>query len=395
MNASSTEERNRLIKHAVKSESRAGISNMIAVAESERGIPVLPDELDSDPWLLNVVNGTVNLRTGDLLNHRKSDLITKVAPVKYDRLAKAPIFEDFLNQIMDGDQDLIAYLQRAVGIALVGKVEEHVLFFLHGLGANGKSTFLSALVYVMGDYAKQAEPELLVMKRGEVHPTGVADLFGTRLVASTEVEAGRRLAEVLVKQLTGGDLVKARFLYQNFFQFSPSHTIFLAANHKPVVRGTDLAIWRRIQLVPFTVTIPPAQQDPHLGDKLRAEAAGILAWAVQGCLDWQSGGLKAPKSVQQATEEYRQEMDLIGDFLAQECYVQSGEQAGATDLFNAYREWCKKGKEMSLTQTAFGRILSERGFTSGTNSEGYKVRHGLRLLNPPFKVTVRQTGAQK
>src|SRR5207245_241466 len=148
---------------------------MIAVAESEPGVPVLPDALDADPWLLNVLNGTVDLRTGDLLAHRKEDLVTKLAPVEYDRRASAPIFTGFLNQIMDGDRDLIAYLQRAVGIALVGKVEEHVLFFLHGLGANGKSTFLSALVYVMGDYAKQAEPELLVMKRGDVHRTGVAD----------------------------------------------------------------------------------------------------------------------------------------------------------------------------------------------------------------------------
>ncbi|MGH7378091.1 MAG: DNA primase family protein, partial [Candidatus Methylomirabilales bacterium] len=250
-----------LAAHAMKCESDSRIRAMLSLAESEPGVPVEPGAFDADPWLFNCLSGTLDLRTGELRPHRREDLLTKLAPVDYDPGAKAPTWTAFLDHIMAGNREVIEYLQRAVGHALTGDVREQVLQFLHGTGANGKTTFLNAILDAVGDYGKQAAPELLTIKYGTEHPTGLADLRGCRFVASIEVEEGKRLAEVLVKQLTGGDRLKARFMRENFFEFTPTHKIFLAVNHKPVIRGTDHAIWRRIRLVPFTVTIPDAEQD--------------------------------------------------------------------------------------------------------------------------------------
>jgi putative DNA primase/helicase len=217
----------------------------------------------------------------------------------------------------------------------------------------------------------QAAPDLLVAKKGS-HPTELADLFGMRLVASIEVEDGRRLAESLVKQLTGGDRVKARRMREDFWEFEPTHTVFMAVNHKPIVRGTDTAIWRRIRLIPFTETIPPAEQDKQLPTKLRGELPGILAWAVEGCLEWQREGLQAPEEVRKATAGYRSEMDVLGDFLADRCLRGERLQVGKDELYRAYQEWCEDAGERSETKRKFGMLLKERGFGDGRNSERTK-----------------------
>lgn len=206
-------------------------------------------------------------------------------------------------------------MQKAVGYSLTGSTEEQCLFILHGTGANGKSTFLNTISTMLGDYARQTPTDALLVKRGDGLSNDVARLHGARLVSAVEVEGGRRLAEAQVKQLTGGDLIAARFLYQEFFEFRPAFKLFLGVNHTPVIQGTDHGIWRRIHLVPFTVTIAKEDQDKRLGEKLRAERSGILRWAVEGGLAWQAEGLEPPLVVSMATEEYRAEMAILARFL--------------------------------------------------------------------------------
>jgi putative DNA primase/helicase len=267
------------------------------------------------------------------------------------------------------------------GYALTGSVSEQVLPVLYGTGANGKSTVLNALLTALGDYGMQAAPDLLVAKRGS-HPTELADLFGMRFVASIEVEDGSRLAESLVKQLTGGDRIKARRMRQDFWEFEPTHKVLMACNHKPQVRGTDNAIWRRLRLLPFTETIPPAEQDRDLPEKLRFELPGILAWAVEGCLEWRREGLQAPEEVRQATGAYRAEMDVLGAFLRECCELGAEHNEAAKDLYAAYIRWCDDGGERPETKRKFGSRLTERGSFEryrGGSDGGHRWR-GVRLL---------------
>ena len=361
-------DRKALSMWAFRSEAEARLAAMVSLARTEPDIPVRSEQLDADPYLFNVENGTIDLRTGQLRDHDQADLITKLAPVEHDRDAKAEIFNSFLLEVMDGREELVRFLQRAVGYSMTGSVLEHVLLFLYGLGANGKTTFLDLFLTMFGDYGRQSEPELLMRKRGEAHPTGVANLKGARLVVTSEIDAGRQMAEPLVKQLTGGDRITARFMRQDFFEFEPSHTLWLMANHKPVVKGTDIAIWRRIQLVPFDVTIPPERQDPQLPDKLEAELPGVLNWAVQGCLDWQREGLAAPAEVRNATQDYRDNMDTLGGFIAEHCIIADSASVEAKDLYVHYKVWADHAGEKKLPKNVFGRQLQERGFETRKDS---------------------------
>src|SRR5829696_1644179 len=346
-------------KWASSSLSESKLRAMISLAQSEPGIPVLPEEMDASPDLLNVLNGTIDLRSVELREHRREDLITKLAPVEYDPNGAAPLWAQTLERVLP-DPEVRAFFKKLCGYALTGDVSEQMLPVLYGTGANGKSTVLNTLLAVLGDYGMQAAPDLLVAKKGS-HPTELADLFGMRLVASIEVEDGSRLAESLVKQLTGGDRVKARRMRQDFWEFEPTHKVLMACNHKPQVRGTDNAIWRRIRLVPFTETIPPGEQDRSLPDKLRTEAAGILAWAVEGCLEWRREGLQAPEEARKATAGYRSEMDVLGAFLRECCELGSEYNVAAKDLYGAYRFWCEDNGERPETQRRFGSRLTERG----------------------------------
>jgi P4 family phage/plasmid primase-like protien len=370
--------RKALAKHARASESETRIRAMVELAKPE--IPVSPSELDADPWLLNCENGTIDLRAGELSEHRREDLITKLIPTTHDQEATAPTFEVFLERILPSEP-VRRFVQRAVGYAATGIVSEEILPILHGVGANGKSTLINACMEALGDYAIQAAPDLLLAKRGS-HPTELADLFGARFVASVEVDEGRRLAESLVKQLTGRDPIKARRMREDFWQFDPTHTVFLATNHRPEVRGTDHAIWRRIRLVPFTVTIPRAEQDKALPEKLRAELPGILRWIVEGCLAWQREGLGDPDEVAAATGQYREDMDILAAFIADRCVVHPSTSAGATPLYNAYKEWCEEHGETKEKQTKFGLRLRERGFRDDRDSKTRrKIWRGIGLFN--------------
>ncbi len=368
----------RLGKWASTSLSESKLRAMIALAQSEPGIPVLPEEMDASPDLLNVRNGTIDLRTGELREHRREDLITKLAPVEYDPDAEAPTWAATLERALPSEE-VRAFFKKLCGYAISGDVSEHVLPVLYGTGANGKSTILNALLEVAGDYGMQAAPDLLIAKRDN-HPTEVADLFGMRFVASIEVDDGRRLAESLVKTLTGGDKVRARRMRQDFWEFSPTHKVFMAVNHKPQVKGNDNAIWRRIRLLPFEQTIPPAEQDKKLPEKLRAELPGILAWAVEGCLEWRREGLRAPEEVRRATGQYRSEMDVLGAFLKDCCDTGPGHNVAAKDLYTRYKTWCDENGEAPEKQRTFGSKLSERGYERyrGGASGGHRWR-GLTL----------------
>ena len=372
------EQRKALAKHAMRSEAENRIQAMISLAKSE--VPIMPADLDANPWLLNCANGTVDLRTGEMREHSREDRLTKLVPVAYDPKASAPTWASTLERVLPSEA-VRAFFKRLCGYAISGDVSEHVLPVLYGTGANGKSTIVNALLEAVGEYGMQAAPDLLIAKRGG-HPTEVADLFGMRLVASVETEDGRRFAESLVKQLTGGDKVRARRMRQDFWEFEPTHTVFLATNHKPEVRGTDTAIWRRIRLIPFTETIPPEQQDKKLPSKLRAELPGILAWCVEGCLEWQREGLQAPDEVRKATGEYRSEMDVIGAFLRDECEIGRDYKASFMDVYNRYEEWCEEGGEKPETRRKFNARLKERGkFIDRRSGPGGSYEwHGLRLL---------------
>lgn len=373
-------ERKRLVGWARQSENAGRIHSMVGLAGSDPKVATRPDDLDSDRWLLTVANGTLDLAAGELRPHRRDDRITKLADVAYDPAATCPVWGRFLEQVLP-DPAVRAFLRRAVGYALTGSVREQCLFFLYGLGANGKSTLITTLLRLLGDYGRQADPRLLMESKHETHPTNVADLQGARFVATIEAGAGRRLDETLVKQLTGGDRLKARFMRQDFFEFDPTHKLFLAANHKPVIRGNDHAIWRRVHLIPFNVTIPRDQRQDDLGEWLLGELPGILRWAVEGCLEWQSDGLQVPAEVAEATDAYRAEEDLLGDFLTASCKEEDGGLSSATELYKAYQRWTEETGEKPWSQTAFGRALGERGFDATRDGRGRKVRRGLVLLS--------------
>jgi putative DNA primase/helicase len=376
--AETKDERATLFKWAVKSETAAARTAMIKLAESETNIPIEPEAMDRDPFLLNVMNGTVDLKTGQLRQHERADCITKLAPVYFDPEAECPTFLAFLDRVIP-DLEVRRFLRRITGYGMTGITSEQCIAFFYGGGANGKSTFLDVIQDMLGDYAQTAAPDLLVSRGGDRHPTELADLFGARWVSSIEVDEGKRLAETLVKQMTGGDKMKARFMRTDFFQWSPTHKLFLAANHKPEIRGTDYAIWRRIRMIPFTVTIPEAERDGNLGTKLRNELPGILNWALQGCKEWQEQGLGIPDAVREATEEYRQEQDVIGRFMEDSCVVDAQSFVNSGMLFKTYSVWCEASANRPVTTTAFGRRMAEKGFTAGRGVDGKRIWKGVRL----------------
>jgi putative DNA primase/helicase len=368
-----------VLNHCLKWEHVNRLGASLKLAESEPNIPIVPSELDKDPFLLNVGNGTLDLRTGKLRPHRREDYITKLAAVNYDPDAKCPIWLACLKKWMAGKEELISYLQRAVGYALTGDVSEQCLFFLYGSGQNGKSTFLGLLIDLLGDYAIQTVGELLMERRFECHPCERADLAGCRLAATIETDEGKRMAEALMKQMTGGDKIRARQMRQDFFEFFPTHKFFLAANHKPSIQGTDLGTWRRIKLVPFTVIIPEADRNKHILKDLKAEKPGILNWALEGCLEWQKTGLGEPEEVKAATKAYREEQDLLGGFIAECCTLHAQLREKSSLLLDAYQKW---SGDKAMTSKGFKTRMEEKGYTRHRDMTGMHYL-GLRLISRP------------
>lgn len=370
-----------LIAHAKKSEEAGKLAAMVSVARSEPGVYVAVKDLDASPWLLNCQNGTLDLRTGKLLEHRREDLLTKIVPVAYDPKATCPAWGKFLERVLP-DAEVRSYVQRATGYSLTGSVGEQCLFFFYGEGANGKSTFLHAIRCLMGDYGQQASSDLLVAKPGVQIPNDVAALRGARFVATIEVEDGKRMAEGLMKQLTGGDTISARFMRGEFFQFEPTFKIFLAANHRPqMASGDDFATWRRIKVIPFTERITEEEKDPELGDKLQRELPGVLAWAVRGCLDWRKSGMQEPAAVRASIEAYRSSADLLGRFIEDACVLHPTAKAKAGQLYHAYAKWCEENGHRAMSSTKFGEHVTKRGGIEKTKTGGLIQYFGIGLCH--------------
>jgi putative DNA primase/helicase len=367
------------LNFALRSETDHGIRALLSRAAAEEGVAIVDDDLDADPYLFNVANGTIDLHTGELCPHSRDDLISKIAPVHFDSDARCPRWIQFLEEVFEPHPDAIAFVQRAVGYSLTGDIREECLLLLHGTGRNGKGTLLKTLQTTLGDYASTADFSTFIAMRDDRGPRDdVANMRGRRFVVSQEVREGAPLAEATVKWLTGGDKVRARNLYERSSEWLPSHKLWLAVNRKPIIRGTDAGIWSRIRLVPFSVSFE-GREDKTLKAILLNELPGILAWAVRGCLDWERNGLRTCESVQSATAEYRTESDQLARFIEEHCITLPTAQCPARKLYEAYRWWADKGGEETISQTAFGLNIAERGFIKDHTKNGNVYRGvGLR-----------------
>ncbi len=391
--ATDDKEAKKLLGHALKSQQAQRHRAMIDLARSEEGIPVLPAQLDADPMLFNVQSGTLELSTGRFREHRREDLISKVAAVRYDASATYPAFAKCLERIIP-DADVRGYLQRAFGYCLTGDVSAQVLFFAHGGGANGKSTLLNAILRLWGDYATRAPSELLLASRGDRHPTEKTVLHGRRLAVCYEANEGRKFDLAVVKTLTGGDPITARGMRQDFWTFPPQHKLWLAANAKPVVAANDEATWRRIQCIPFEVTILEEERDPALPEKLAAELPGILNWALVGCREWlQAGGgkkgLGEPPKVREATESYRIQEDTIGAFVADRCVVLPTARAAKPELYKEFKTWAEDNGEPALTKHEFNaRIAQIPGVDGDVRTGKARLWRGIGLRTAPVQTEI-------
>ena len=352
------------VKWAIQSANKTRIDAMIALARSEADIAIEQEDLDRDNLLLNCANGTVDLRTFQLRKHDPNDLITRLVNVDYDPSADCLNWLKFLETVFAGDWDTINFMQRAIGYSITGVIAEHVLFFCFGSGANGKSTFIEIIAELFAEHTARLRTEALMMREKSAIPADIATLAGARLCVADENEADQRWAENTVKQLTGGDQITARFMRQNFFTFTPTHHLWSVGNHKPMVKGTDNGMWRRMRLIHFKVTIPEEKRDPDLRDKLRREFPGILAWAVIGTAEWRQHGVGWSPAVEADTLEYRAEMDLIADIIEQ-CYERDEKaQLPVSEAWAAARKWMQDaGEERAIsTQRKLSTLLLDRGW---------------------------------
>ena len=367
---------------AAKLAASSTVGGVERLARSDRRHAATTEEWDADLWLLNTPGGVVDLRTGRMRAHERSDRMTKITTATPG--GDYPTWRQFIDEVTGGDKEMQTYLRRMVGYALTGSTQEHALFFLYGTGANGKSVFVSTLATILGDYATNAPMDTFMETRTDRHPTDLAGLRGARFVATIETEQGRRWAESKVKNLTGGDKISARFMRQDFFEFFPQFKLVIAGNHKPAIRNIDEAMKRRLHLIPFTITVPPERRDKHLQQKLLAERDGILAWAVQGCLDWQRRGqLDPPQRVVEATEEYFEAEDALGRWLDERCVREPNAKSLTAELFNDWKQWAEAAGEFVGAQRRFSDQLITRGLEKWRNGMGARGFQGIGLKHPP------------
>jgi putative DNA primase/helicase len=375
-----------LAKHAKATADARRLKAMLELAKSQQELVLRATELDCHRGLLGVENGTLDLSSGKLRKAAPNDYITMLAPVPFDPVAECPGFLKFLDTIMSGSQPLIDFLQRAVGYAVSGYTDEQCLFFCFGTGANGKSTLLGVLRDLLGHRYYMVMPsDALMVRPGKSGATPeLARLPGARVVVTNEVEDGTHLAESLVKLMTGGDRIAARHLYQSYFEFVPQFKLFIVGNHKPVVRGDDYGIWRRIHLVPFLMTIAAEDRDPHLMEKLRKELPGILNWAVAGYQAWRTRTLAPPPEVTDAVETYKKEMDIFGQWQDECCKVGAGLETSAMWAYQSFKNWSGFNGFKGWTSATFGRKAKER-FTArrtaaGMMYQGFVVKNGADVF---------------
>ena len=344
------------------------------------------DQWDCNEWALNTPAGILDLQTGELQLHDRLAYCTKLAPVAPG--GECPRWMQFLDEITAGDPLLQDFLKRMAGYCLTGSTRDHALFFLFGLGANGKGVLTNTVSGILGDYATTAPIETFVESNQDRHPTELAKLVGARMVNASETSAGRAWNEAKIKLLTGGDTITARFMRQDFFDYVPQFKLVISGNHKPNLRSVDEAIRRRLHLIPFAVTIPPEKRDPKLSEKLKEEWPGILQWAIEGCLEWQQIGLAPPECVRAATEEYLDAENTIEHWISERCEVGNQHVAGAGDLFQSFGRWCQQEGEHEGSHKHFSQALIAHGFKK-TKEGGRRVFIGIRvkLLNlDDFKV---------
>jgi putative DNA primase/helicase len=370
------------LKAVHKLENRDRHNAMIEMAKAVEGVAVLPDQLDAHPMLLTVENGVIDLKTGELLPHDQSLLMTKLAPATYDQNAEAPLFMNFLRRIFNDDQNLIRYVQKVMGYTLTGDVSEKVFFILHGAGDNGKSVFLELLMALLGDYARTIPAEVLMFdpRRNPNAPSPeIAKLRGARGVSASEAEAEQFLAEAMVKRMTGRDTITARNCYTESFEYIPQFKLFLATNHLPKLKGQGEAIWGRVRILPFSVSIPKAEQDKHLLDRLLAERAGILRWAVEGCLGWQQEGLDEPAAVRAAGGTYRRQMDTASEFIEQICVADPAKRVKKAALYESYKLWTQNNGKHAVGNGEFRAVVERAGYESKHFNDG-DYWMGVRLI---------------
>ena len=366
---------------ALRSTNKSAVDCGIALTQSIEGTSISITDLDSDPWMIGCANGVIDLRKGESVRPERAQHITKSIGAKYDPKATCPTWLKFLDVVTNHDADLIDFLQTAVGYTLTGSTSEQCLFFNYGTGQNGKGVFSETVKRLLGDYGQTAPESLFTKDKQGGATNDIARLAGCRMAVASELDEGAAFAESRIKALTGGDTITARFLHQEFFDFAPTHKFWISGNYKPTVKGTDFGIWRRIRLIPFTVRIPEDQKDPNLTAKLADELPGILNWAIEGCQRWRRDGLRVPQCVRQATESYRLEEDVIGQFLT-DC---TGEQAGArtltTSVYEAYGRWADREgiqERYRLTARRLIKRIEEHGFAK-IKSCGFNLWENLIL----------------
>jgi putative DNA primase/helicase len=378
--------RKAFLKHLIKSESHRSLSALLSLSRADRRFARHPDDFDSDPWLFTVTNGTINLKTGELLSHDAKHLITKLAPVTYDPSAQCPQWLTFLNMIMLERKSLIDFLKRALGSSLTGITSDKAMFILYGPGGdNGKSTLIEVMEMLLGNYARRTPIATFLMQRPGNIPNDIARLRGARFVWAAENDRDVRLAESVIKEMTGGDRMVARFMRGEFFEFVPAFKPWLATNHKPAVRG-DATLWRRLKLVPFDYTIPKEHQKRRheVMAMFQAELPGILNWAIEGCLEWQRNGLGEPEEVISATKEYQAEQDTFAMFLDEKCIRTPKAEVLSLPMYREYKIWAEEHGETAPSHKIFAALMSERGFKKKKTEKGVLYSGiGLRSEDRP------------
>lgn len=352
--------------------SRSSKVNMIN--EIKHLVPVLHNQWDKEKMLLNTPSGYIDLTNGTLHDHDYKKMFTQETGVDYTEKVDCPLWIEFLNQTFQNDQELIHFIQKIVGYSLTGSNAEQVMFILFGNGRNGKSVLLNIIKYISGSYAKTMNATTIMQKRnssGQGPTSDIARLEGARLVVSSEANEGDRIDESLIKQMTGGDTLVARYSYGRDFEFDPVFKLWMATNHMPKIYGTDEGIWRRLIIIPFTHTVKKENIDKNLEDKLKAESMGILKWAIDGAMMWQREGLNPPEVIKQASQDYREEMDVIEAFISESCVVGNEFKVKASELFDAYKKWADETNNWEgMSNTKFGMEISKR-------FKKAKTKHGI------------------
>ncbi len=350
---------------------RSTVSAVETLVQANWGIAINQEDFDTNPLLLGTCDGTIDLKSGSLIPAQRDHLITKLTACGPAELGSSPaLWLKFLHRVFDGDQEVIDFMQRAAGYALTGLTNEHKLLFLHGGGRNGKSVFLDTLRWLLGDYARTANSSLLLTSGQNQHATGLAGLQGARLVIASEIPKNATWNEAIIKDLTGGEKMSARYMRGDFFDFKPQMTLMIAGNDKPRLNGVDKAMRARFILVPFDVFIPEEERDPNLAEKLREEGPAILRWAIEGALQWQVRGLDVPETIKKASLAYMDEEDVLKAFLDEETISSPGDRVKSQELYDRYREWCQRQGMQAEKRASFTQDLKARGYQETKRSIG-------------------------